>query len=193
MAFSRQALECRLEAGYNDVKVRRDSRTRRLSDGEAGTLGRAGVKCRSLKNLSFASAFFLLSFPLYCQSFHLFPLFSFTFLRYSGNHFSSFHFLLSCFLCLLSPPFPFFKFPPQSSLCLAYPFHILYFPPFHFPLLCFLLPSLFPFIFHFPIHSLFVSNFLSLLFHHSSLLPYLFSCKTCSFPFFSFFFSIVYP
>lgn len=134
MAFSRQALECRLEAGYNDVKVRRGSRTRRLSDGEAGTLGRAGVKCRSLKNLSFASAFFLLSFPLYCQSFHLFPLFSFTFLPYSGNHFSSFHFLLSCFLCLLSPPFPFFKFPPQSSLCLAYPFHILYFPPFHFPL-----------------------------------------------------------
>lgn len=104
--------------------------------------------------------FFLLSFPLYCQSFHLFPLFSFTFLRYSANHFSSFHFLLSCFLCLLFPPFPFFKFPPQLSLCLAYPFHILYFPPFQFPLPSLavsLLSPTFSLSFHFSFpHSFFV-------------------------------------
>lgn len=118
LAFSHQALECRLKAGYNDVKVRRGSRTRRLSDGEAGSLGRAGVKCRSLKNRSFpfqsfASSFFHSSFistqlPIFptCSislvllSFIIAPLISPLVLS-----FHCFHFIASLLLWLLSPPY----------------------------------------------------------------------------------------
>lgn len=38
-----RAPECRLKAGYNDVKVRRSIGTRKLSDGDAVSLGKAGV------------------------------------------------------------------------------------------------------------------------------------------------------
>lgn len=114
-----RAPERRLQAGYNDVKVRRGGGTRRLSDRDAGSLRRAGVKCHALSGSNAAGIGEItgnlasLLFSLFLNS----ALLSFHIVSFA---IVSFHFLFSSFL---SNPlilyFPFLlSFPFISSLSL---------------------------------------------------------------------------
>lgn len=102
--------EWRLQADYNDVKVRHGNGTWRLSDRDAGSLRRAGVKCHILSGgntagiweITGTSPFFFSNAP---------PVILF----------SSFPFL--CFVCF-------------SLLLLRLPSLYSHFHPFPFPFLC---------------------------------------------------------
>lgn len=79
--------EWRLQADYNDVKVRHGGGTWRLSDRDAGSLRRAGVKCHSLSGGNAAGIWEITgTSPLFSFSnappFILFLFSSFPFLRF---------------------------------------------------------------------------------------------------------------